>query len=263
MLPRIWIGEGDSGFWQDVVFERVPVDCNSCKHLGHSADGCYVTNPGLRKHQAQGTDTRDNGKQHTPATNVQPTVAPTVQYIIVSDNRPEKPNSSDPTQQHVSQKEVQPLRPIGIDDAPTDVRISVYDARTNEIDLDEQYRPNIIGTNTPAGHNIVQGPIDDTNNIQVDSHGYDIPEANMVKKSGRHDLSRSDMDFSSREFDEDEGRFFSDLDDARNFSHSDTVIDRIDGQRVARSSRDFSTVTSRKNRNTRRRVPPTRFSLSQ
>ncbi|KAH9650228.1 hypothetical protein KPL70_026289 [Citrus sinensis] len=220
LLPRIWIGEGDSGFWQDVVFERVPVYCNSCKHLGHSANGCYVTSHGLRKHQAQGTDTRDNGKQHTPATNVQP----------------------------------KPLRPIGIDDAPTDVRISVYDARTNEIDLDEQYRPNIIGTNTPASHNTVQGPIDDTNNRHVDSHGYDIPEANMVKKSGRHDLSHSDMDFSSGESDEDEGQFFSDLDDACNFSRSDTVIDRIDGQRVARSSRDFSTVTSRKNRNTRRRV---------
>ena len=195
-------------------------------------DGCYVTNHGLRKHQAQGTYIGDNGKQHTPATNVQPKVAPTAQYIIVSHNRPEKPNSSNPTQQHVSQKEVQPLRPIRIDDAPTDVRISVFDARTNEIDLDEQYQPNIIGTNTPTGHNTVQGPIDDTNNIQVDSHGYDIPKANIVKKSGRHDLSRSDKDFSSGECDEDEGWFFSDLDDAHNFSHSDIVIDRMMANRL-------------------------------
>ena len=48
----------------------------------------------------------DNGKQHTHVTNVQPKVAPSAQYIIVSDNRPDKPNSSDPAQQHVSQKEV-------------------------------------------------------------------------------------------------------------------------------------------------------------
>ncbi|KAK9186911.1 hypothetical protein WN944_018300 [Citrus x changshan-huyou] len=131
----------------------------------------------LRKHQAQDTDTMDNGKQHTPVTNVQLKVAPSAQYIIVGDNRPEKPNSSDPAQQH-----------------------------TNKIDLDEQYRPNAIGTDTPAGHNTVQGPIDHTNNIQVDSHGSDILEADMVKNSGRHSLSRSDMDCSSGQSGEDEGR---------------------------------------------------------
>ena len=74
--------------------------------------------------------------------------------------------------------------------------------------MDEQYWPNAIGTDTSAGHNTVQGPIDDTNNIQVDSHGSDIPEAYMVKNSGRHGLSRSDMDCSSGESGEDEGRFF-------------------------------------------------------
>lgn len=42
LLPRIWIGEGESGFWQDVVFERVPAYCNSCKHLEHSVESCYI-----------------------------------------------------------------------------------------------------------------------------------------------------------------------------------------------------------------------------
>lgn len=49
LLPRIWIGEGESGFWQDVVFERVPAYCDSCKHLGHSMESCYIVNPKLRK----------------------------------------------------------------------------------------------------------------------------------------------------------------------------------------------------------------------
>lgn len=33
LLPRIWIGEKDSGFWQDVVFERVPAYCSQLRHL--------------------------------------------------------------------------------------------------------------------------------------------------------------------------------------------------------------------------------------
>lgn len=49
LLPRIWIGEGDSGFWQDVIFENVPAYCSSCRHLGHSYESCYIANPGLRK----------------------------------------------------------------------------------------------------------------------------------------------------------------------------------------------------------------------
>ena len=104
------------------------------------------------------------------------------------------------------------------------------DAWTNEIDLADQYQPNVVDTDTLAGLKIVQGPIDDINKIQFDFHGYDIPEADMVKKSGHHGLSHSYMDFSSRESGEDKGRFLSNLDDARNFSYSDAVIDRIDGQ---------------------------------
>ncbi|KAL9448768.1 hypothetical protein AB3S75_016132 [Citrus x aurantiifolia] len=49
LLPRIWIGEGDSGFWQDVLFEKVPAYCSACRHLGHSSESCFIANPGLRK----------------------------------------------------------------------------------------------------------------------------------------------------------------------------------------------------------------------
>lgn len=39
------------------------------------------------------------------------------------------------------------------------------DAHTNEIDLVDQYRPNVVDIYTLAALNTVQGPIGDTNNI--------------------------------------------------------------------------------------------------
>lgn len=30
VLRRLWIGDGDDGFWQDVVFQRVCLYCASC-----------------------------------------------------------------------------------------------------------------------------------------------------------------------------------------------------------------------------------------
>lgn len=50
-VPRIWIGAGDSGFWQEVIFEQIPAYCASCKHHGHSTEECFLANPGLRKPQ--------------------------------------------------------------------------------------------------------------------------------------------------------------------------------------------------------------------
>ncbi|XP_052300251.1 armadillo repeat-containing protein LFR-like [Citrus sinensis] len=47
-LQRIRISVGDSGFWHSVNFEKIPMYCASCKHLGHSIETCYVANPGLR-----------------------------------------------------------------------------------------------------------------------------------------------------------------------------------------------------------------------
>lgn len=99
LLPRIWISEGDSDFWQDVVFERVPAYCFSCRHLGHSDASCYVANPKLRKAvqlvgQAKGTAPRDKGKLPVsePAAQSRETRAP--QYVVVADHQPQVPTFS-------------------------------------------------------------------------------------------------------------------------------------------------------------------------
>ena len=47
LLPKLWTSEGDGIFWQNVIFERVPLYYASCKHLGYSTDTCFVANPGL------------------------------------------------------------------------------------------------------------------------------------------------------------------------------------------------------------------------
>ncbi|MQL81184.1 hypothetical protein Taro_013643 [Colocasia esculenta] len=40
-LPdRIWIGQGEKGYWQPVRFHRVPPICNLCRKLGHSQEVC-------------------------------------------------------------------------------------------------------------------------------------------------------------------------------------------------------------------------------
>ncbi|KAL9424510.1 hypothetical protein AB3S75_031602 [Citrus x aurantiifolia] len=49
LLKRLWIGEKDTGFWQYIVFEKVPRYCAACKHVGHSDDTCYIKKPELRE----------------------------------------------------------------------------------------------------------------------------------------------------------------------------------------------------------------------
>lgn len=44
-----------------MVFERVPAYCNLCRHLGHYADGCYVSNSRLRKPQQPASDSQTTG----------------------------------------------------------------------------------------------------------------------------------------------------------------------------------------------------------
>lgn len=97
LLPRIWIGEGDSGFWQDVVFERVPAYCNSCKHLGHSVESCYIANPELRKAQiADAAQDRDKGRMKKSDTVIQPKKPNTTQYVVTSDHRTQGPSTQPP-----------------------------------------------------------------------------------------------------------------------------------------------------------------------
>ncbi|XP_022865637.1 uncharacterized protein LOC111385479 isoform X2 [Olea europaea var. sylvestris] len=46
-LPdRVWIERaGNRGFWQTVIYEKRPIFCFSCKHLGHSYDQCTTVPP--------------------------------------------------------------------------------------------------------------------------------------------------------------------------------------------------------------------------
>ena len=92
LLPRIWIGEGESGFWQDIIFERVPQYCGACRHLGHSPDTCYITRPELRTHtQPNRTETvvvkEDKGKAPIKDVKNQPMGGAKPQYVIRADRR--------------------------------------------------------------------------------------------------------------------------------------------------------------------------------
>lgn len=40
-LPgKIWIGQGSSGFWQQIEYKNLPNYCSFCHKLGHNADHC-------------------------------------------------------------------------------------------------------------------------------------------------------------------------------------------------------------------------------
>ena len=39
---RIWIGCGNSGFWQQVSYENVPKYCTVCLKLGHGHSECKI-----------------------------------------------------------------------------------------------------------------------------------------------------------------------------------------------------------------------------
>ena len=71
---------GDSGFWQSVIFEKIPLYCASCKHFGHTIETCYVANPGLRPQRPNGNrQTRvENGKKSEilPSDTPQPSNTP-------------------------------------------------------------------------------------------------------------------------------------------------------------------------------------------
>lgn len=81
------INKGDDGFWQDVVLEGVPLYYALCKHLDHSADACFVTNPGFQKPQqpigqVQDTVACDKCKMLMPDVVVQPTVDRATNVVV-------------------------------------------------------------------------------------------------------------------------------------------------------------------------------------
>ncbi|XP_071939796.1 uncharacterized protein [Coffea arabica] len=45
---RIWIGEDQEGFWQDVEYESWPKFCGFCTRFGHADGDCYRKNPDLK-----------------------------------------------------------------------------------------------------------------------------------------------------------------------------------------------------------------------
>lgn len=51
-LPnRIWIGHGDSGFWQSVTYDNLPHYCTSCSRLGHLDGECTTVVPQIPQTQ--------------------------------------------------------------------------------------------------------------------------------------------------------------------------------------------------------------------
>ncbi|XP_071920627.1 uncharacterized protein [Coffea arabica] len=45
---RIWIGEDQEGFWQEVEYESWPQFCGFCTRFGHTEGDCYRKNPDLK-----------------------------------------------------------------------------------------------------------------------------------------------------------------------------------------------------------------------
>ena len=43
MFPsRIWIGCGNNGFWQEVIYEKIPKYCLTCLKQGHNHKNCKI-----------------------------------------------------------------------------------------------------------------------------------------------------------------------------------------------------------------------------
>lgn len=53
-LPnRLWIGQGDSVFWQPVVYENLPSYCPDCSRVGHPSGECLISSPNPQPMQHQ------------------------------------------------------------------------------------------------------------------------------------------------------------------------------------------------------------------
>lgn len=45
-LPkRLWIGQGDPGFWQQITYENLLAYCEDCFRIGHASGECHIPNP--------------------------------------------------------------------------------------------------------------------------------------------------------------------------------------------------------------------------
>ncbi|KAH9750076.1 hypothetical protein KPL70_005587 [Citrus sinensis] len=278
LLPRIWIGEGDSGFWQDVVFEKVPAYCSSCRHLGHSFDSCFIANPGLRKAPQSTAPTQrpvpDKGKQaeappeehqrpvpsdrrrvhilepnggsdlaqDAPADVIRPVIPPqqpsTTRFVVISDRRTQGPS----TQAPVDPPQAPPLdesRPV--DTSPPGAPLDPHASHPDDVTTS----PGVIPVHT----------VDHTQ-VGFNSHSTDIPDFDDGDGHRRLGLSRSTEEVpsdSDRELG-DEGQFLTDSEEIHPPPTPDAVIESFDSERVASSSRGFSLVAGHRLRSHQRRM---------
>lgn len=51
MPSHVWLecGEAVSGFWQDIIYKKVPSYYKNCKRLGHAISVCKLSHPELAK----------------------------------------------------------------------------------------------------------------------------------------------------------------------------------------------------------------------
>ena len=53
---RVWIGEEQEGFWQEVVYESWPKFCGFCQRFGHEDGECFRKHPELKLDKREGRD---------------------------------------------------------------------------------------------------------------------------------------------------------------------------------------------------------------
>lgn len=255
LVPRIWIGEGDSGFWQSVVFEKIPAYCTSCMHLGHSTEACLVTSAGLRKaHPHKDSDQRpvpDKGNHTMPPVDGQPSSAPTVQHTVVSDSRPLGPTGEaphPPVEEEVQVRE--PDRGVGSDIHSPDsvVQVDTDDGSDRGVRYSASLRSTAEDTEGPqaasAGSRLLQAVASDLRTLHVgfNSHSRDIPSQSDDDSCFEGDNPRGD-----------DSHFLTDTDSARHRLPTDAVIDNLGSDRVSTSPHGFTVVTRRKRRQNKRR----------
>ena len=47
-VKRVWVGDEEYGFWQDVEYENWPAFCSFCERFGHEQHECLKKNPALK-----------------------------------------------------------------------------------------------------------------------------------------------------------------------------------------------------------------------
>lgn len=138
----------------------------------------------------------------------------------------------------------------------SELRVTVGEqTRPSGLDAPVSYPlPSAVGTSA-SGPVSRQIRMDDPLHVAFNSHSTDIPRFDDEEGDGRLGLSRSDEDMVSDESGSgDDGRFLTDTEEVHTPVALDAVIDSFDSERVATSSQDFSFVTGRKYRKTRRRM---------